>query len=72
MLSKTPSFWTRKVEIVRRYDRIAGVRVPVSFESVASVLLAGKASFTMSYEYHSVNGVEVLAEPGQPVHPDSW
>jgi hypothetical protein len=58
-LSRTPSFWTRKVEVVRRYDRIAGVRVPVAFESVASILMAGKATFTMSYEYHSVNGVEV-------------
>src|SRR5262245_38119899 len=58
-LSRTPSFWTRKVEIVRHYDRIAGVRVPVAFESVASILMAGKATFTMSYEYHSVNGLEV-------------
>src|SRR5436305_13274384 len=40
-LSKAPSFWTRHVEIVRRYDKIAGVRVPVSIESVAHVLIAG-------------------------------
>jgi hypothetical protein len=58
-LSRTPSFWTRKVEIVRRYDRIAGVRVAVAFESVASIRMAGKATFTMSYEYHSVNGLDV-------------
>jgi hypothetical protein len=58
-LSRTPSFWTRKVEVVRRYDRIAGVRVPVALESVASVRMVGKATFTMSYEYHSVNGVPV-------------
>ena len=60
-LSRTPSFWTRKVEIVRHYDRIAGVRVPVAFESVASIRMAGKASFTMSYEYHSVNDLDVSA-----------
>jgi hypothetical protein len=58
-LARTPSFWTRRVEIVRRYDRIAGVRVPVAFESVASIRMAGKATFTMSYEYHSVNGLDV-------------
>jgi hypothetical protein len=58
-LSRTLSFWTRKVEIVRRYDRVAGVRVPVALESVASVRMLGKATFTMSYEYHSVNGVPV-------------
>ena len=62
-LSRTPSFWTRRVEIVRRYDRIAGIRVPVAFESVASIRMAGKATFTMSYEYHSVNGLDV--SPGQ-------
>lgn len=66
-LSRTPSFWTRKVDIVRRYDRIAGVRVPIAFESVASIVMAGKATFTMSYEYHSVNGVEV--EPNQSPAP---
>ena len=34
-LSKTPSFWTRRVDVVRRYERMAGVRVPVAIESVA-------------------------------------
>jgi len=60
-LSRTPSFWTRKVEIVRRYDRVGGVRLPVAFESVANIRMAGKATFTMSYEYHTVNGLEVSA-----------
>jgi hypothetical protein len=55
VLSKTPSFWTRKVEIVRTYARIGGVRVPVRLESVASILVAGKSTLTMTYEYESVN-----------------
>jgi hypothetical protein len=63
MLSRTPSFWTRRVEIVRRYDRIAGVRVPVAFESTAHVLVAGKSTMTMTYEYETVNGQAV----GSPV-----
>lgn len=62
-LSRTPSFWTRKVEIVRRYDRVAGVRVPVALETVANIMMAGKATFTMSYEYHSINGVDVPPGP---------
>ena len=62
-LSRTPSFWTRKVEIVRRYDRVGGVRVPVALESVASIRMAGKASFTMSYQYHSINGTDVPPGP---------
>ena len=55
-LSKSPSFWTREVEIVRRYERVAGVRLPVAFESVANVFLAGRSTFTMIYTYQMVNG----------------
>jgi hypothetical protein len=59
MLSKTPSFWTRRVEIVREYARIGGVRLPVRLESIAHILVAGKSTMTMTYEYESVNGVPV-------------
>lgn len=55
-LSKRPSFWTRRVEIARRYARKAGVRVPVSTTSTADVLLVGRSTFSMTYEYASVNG----------------
>jgi hypothetical protein len=62
-LSKAPSFWTRRVEIVRTYDRIAGVRVPISIESVAHVLIAGRSTFKMTYEYETINGQHV----GNPI-----
>ena len=55
-LARTPSFWTRNVEIVRTYERIGGVRVPVRLESTASVRIAGTSTFTMTYEYESING----------------
>jgi len=58
-LSKTPSFWTRRVEIVRQYQRIGGVRVPVVVESVAYVLIAGRSTFRMTYEYQTINGEHV-------------
>jgi hypothetical protein len=58
-LSKAPSMWTRRVDIVRRYERLGGVRVPVSIESVAHVLIAGHSTFRMTYEYESVNGQEI-------------
>ena len=60
-LSKAPSFWTRRVDIVRRYERIGGVRVPVSIESVAHVLIAGRSTFKMTYEYETINGQHVGA-----------
>lgn len=61
-LSKTPSFWTRRVEVVRIYERIAGVRLPVAFATTANLFLAGKATFTMTYTYDMVNG-QPVSEP---------
>jgi hypothetical protein len=58
-LSKAPSFWTRRVDVVRRYQRLAGVRVPISIESVAHVLIAGRSTFKMTYEYQTINGQRV-------------
>jgi len=58
-LSKTPSFWTRRVEVVRHYQRIGGVRVPIAIESVAQVLIAGRSTFAMTYEYETINGQHV-------------
>jgi hypothetical protein len=65
-LSKAPSFWTRRVDVVRTYTRMAGVRVPISIESVAHVLIAGRSTFKMTYEYERINGQHV----GDP-HPPS-
>ncbi len=53
---KRPSFWTRRVDVTRTYGRLAGVRVPLQLDSVASVLVAGTSRFSMRYEYESVNG----------------
>jgi hypothetical protein len=60
-LSKAPSFWTKHVEIVRRYRRIVGVRMPVALESVAELRMAGDATFRMTYDYESINGQRVGA-----------
>ena len=66
-LSKTPSFWTRRVDVVRKYDRIGGIRVPVEIESVAQVLIAGRSTFQMIYEYETINGQHVgNPEPRTP------
>ena len=58
-LSKTPSFWTKRVEIVRWYQRIAGFRMPTALESVANVRIAGVSTFRMTYEYESINNQRV-------------
>jgi hypothetical protein len=61
VLAKRPSFWTRRVEVVRRYERISGTRVPVSMESTADVLIVGRSLFAMTYVYRKINGVELPA-----------
>ena len=72
-LSKSPSFWTRRVEIVRSYRRFLGVRMPVALESVANVMIYGRSALTMTYEYESINGQRVgtpqLRDASAPAHP---
>jgi hypothetical protein len=58
-LSKSPSFWARGVHVVRHYDRIAGVRVPVALETTSRVLIAGRSTLTIRWDYESVNGEPV-------------
>jgi hypothetical protein len=58
-MAKNPSFWTSLVNVVRRYARIGGARVPVSIESTARVKLAGASYMKVDYEYESVNGRRV-------------
>jgi hypothetical protein len=55
-LAKNPSFWTSLVNIVRRYTRIGGVRVPIATETVARVKMVGNAKLQVLYDYESVNG----------------
>lgn len=55
-LSKNPSFWTSLVNIVRRYARIGGVRVPIETETTAKVKMVGTATLQVLYDYESVNG----------------
>jgi len=62
-LAKNPSFWTRRVYVIRSYARVGGVRVPVSTESVADVRFAGRSRFAMDYQYDSVNGRPITHQP---------
>jgi hypothetical protein len=64
-LVKSPSIWTRRVRVDRRYARLAGVRVPVSMTSTAHVLIVGESTFSMAYSYLAING-ESVADPGAP------
>jgi hypothetical protein len=58
-LAKNPSFWTTRVNLVRRYDRIGGVRVPVRLDSTAQIRFAGESSLSMTYDYEMINGIDL-------------
>lgn len=58
-LSKSPSFWARGVQVIRHYERIGGARVPVALETVSRILIAGRSTLTIRWEYESVNGAPV-------------
>ncbi len=63
-MSKKPSFWTHTVDIVRRYARVTGVRVPIELTSTAHVRVAGRSTFRMTFQYESVNGKPVETTAG--------
>ena len=58
-LAKNPSFWVRNVDIIRKYERICGVVVPVSMDSKAHIRFLGGATFRMTYKYLEINGQPV-------------
>jgi hypothetical protein len=55
-LARNPSFWVRRVDIVRTYERIEGALVPVAVESVAHVRFFGTSTLRMTYQYSEIDG----------------
>jgi hypothetical protein len=68
-LAKNPSFWTSLVNIVRRYARIGGVRVPVATETTAKVKFIGTAQMDVTYDYQTVNGRPIAVSALAPSAP---
>jgi hypothetical protein len=62
-LAKSPSFWIKNVDIVRRYERVDGAVVPVSLKSTAQVRFLGDATLYMTYAYSEIDGRAI--EPGR-------
>lgn len=60
-LAKNPSFWTTRVDVVKKYERLDGIRVPVRLDSVAQIRFAGESTLSVTYEYKEINGT-VIAE----------
>ena len=65
-LAKNPSFWTRRVEVVRSYARVNGTVVPLSLRSVAHLRLFGRSTLEMTYDYSEVDGQPAPPPTSQP------
>ncbi len=58
-LSRSPSFWTSRVDIARTFRRIHDVRVPVELHTTAHVRIAGPSQMQVQYLYSAINGLPV-------------
>lgn len=65
-LAKSPSFWVKSVEIVRSYERINDVVLPVALESHAQLRMLGPATMRISYAYSEIDGRPVAGAQSQP------
>ena len=53
--AKNPSFWTRKVEFTRRYQKHGPFWLAASIESESELLVAGKSSLKIEYLDYVIN-----------------
>lgn len=54
-LAKNPSFWVRRVHVVRSYRRIDGALMPVALETTAQLRLLGPSALRMTYRYSHID-----------------
>ena len=55
-LAKSPSFWITSVQVVKSYERINDVVVPVKLETNAQLRLLGPAVLRMTYALSEIDG----------------
>ena len=63
-LARTPSFWVTRVNVVRTYERINGVLMPVSLQTTAQLRLFGSSSLRMTYHYSQLDDRPVVEAAG--------
>jgi hypothetical protein len=54
-LARNPSFWLTRVTIVRSYERIEDVVMPVSLETTGRLRLLGSSTLRMTYQYSHID-----------------
>jgi hypothetical protein len=64
-LVKNPSFWVTRTTVLRSYQRINGVTMPVSLETTGQVRLFGSSALRMTYRYAQINERSVVDDVGE-------
>jgi hypothetical protein len=67
-VSKSPSFFIRKIEFVQDFDEISGFTLPVSMRSTAKARIIGKAIvnvFHRGYDLKALNTTNALMQGSQ-------
>lgn len=62
-LAKSPSFWIKRVDFVRQYQKIDGFWLPIKEQSTAKVRIFGTRILTIDYTRYTVNGVAGVEAP---------
>lgn len=56
-LAKSPSFWIKRVDFVRQYQKINGFWLPIREQSIAKVKIYGTKTLTIGYQDYKVSEV---------------
>ncbi|MGB2654404.1 MAG: hypothetical protein WA857_17790 [Candidatus Acidiferrum sp.] len=59
-LAKNPSFWIKRVDFVRDYQKISGFWLLSREEAISTVKIFGKETLTVDYQNYAVNGSPAL------------
>jgi hypothetical protein len=59
-LAKSPSFWIKRVDFVRNYQKIDGFWLLSREEAVSAIRMFGKETLTVDYKNYTVNGSAAL------------
>ena len=59
-LAKNPSFWIKRVDFVREYQKISGFWLLSSEKAISAVKIFGQETLTVDYRNYAVNGSATL------------
>ena len=59
-LAKSPSFWIKRVDFVRQYQKIDGFWLPIREQSIANVKIYGTKTLTIGYQDYTVSEVSAV------------